>query len=422
MYEQFQWEDSAVIAAYQFRALCKLLNYAYGAVRFYRDSFDAIGLHPEDIKSLNDLSELPYLEKEDLATNYAALVAGPKKLLASRKTTGGSTGQAVTVLKNVDALARERAATWRGYRWAGVDICDPQARFWGIPLRSSQRLAATIIDLVANRKRLSAFGVDDQVLQKYYQKIWQFKPTYFYGYVSIITEFATFVKQNSYAVPPTLRAVITTSEVLDDANRRQIEEVFQCKVHDEYGCGEVGSIAHECERGGMHIMAENLVVETLAEPNVMGKAGEIVVTDLFNYAMPLIRYKLKDYVTLSDHHCSCGRGLPTIYKVYGRAYDIIVDKGGKKYHPEILMYIFEDMKKKYGTIKQFQVIQKTLTTLEVRVVPDKRYDAESERAIKSAIHDKVSDSFNVFVSYKKEIERERSGKIRLIKSELQRHD
>lgn len=416
--EKFQWAGPEIIAAHQLSALQKLLDYVYHNSRYYRRSFDQVGLHPNDVQSLDDLGKLPFVEKEQLTTIYEDTTSGRNALLSVHKTTGGSTGQAVTVRKNPDALARERAASWRSFRWAGVDIGDPQARFWGVPFARRRRLTARVSDIVANRVRLSAFGINEEGLHRYYRRLRKFNPTYFYGYVSIIKEFAAFVEKQNFAFSPSLRAIITTSEVLDAKSRQYLEDVFRCRVYDEYGCGEVGVIGQECEYGSMHIMAENLIVETIADASASGDAGEIVVTDLFNYAMPLIRYRLRDYGILSGDVCSCERRLPVIRKIYGRAYDMIIDKNGKKYHPEIIMYIFEELKDRYGTIRQFQVTQRNKNVLEVVIVPTAQYDPDTETVIRSMIRDKIDASFDVLVSYEAQIYRERSGKIRLVKSEL----
>ena len=134
------------------------------------------------------------------------------------------------------------------------------------------------------------------------------------GYVSMLETFSKFMIKNhlSFKYPPT--CVITTSEVLTDYHRELIGNVFQCRVYNEYGCGETGTIAHECEFGSMHINAENVIVEIVRDGEVVndGEVGDIVVTDLNNFAMPLIRYNLKDIGYIDSEPCPCGRGLPIL--------------------------------------------------------------------------------------------------------------
>ena len=416
-YERFQRVPKQEIDSYQLAHLKKLIEHAYSKSGYYKEVFDAHGIGPADVKSLEDIKKLPYLTKNDLATRFDHIVTTNKSLFISEKTTGGSTGQAVTLLKNSDALARERAATWRSYNWAGVTIGDPQARFWGIPLHAGQQIKYSLVDFVANRKRFSAFDINEERLEMFYEQLVKFKPRYLYGYVSVIEIFARFIRDNNYTLPPSVKSVITTSEVLSKGVRKTIESALGVKVFNEYGCGEVGSIAHECEHGEMHVMDDNVIVEILSESEDSAD-GEIVVTDLFNYATPLIRYKLGDYASLSKKECECGRTLKTISNIHGRAYDCIRTEAGQIFHPEVVMYIFEDIKDTIGGIKQFQVVQENLDSLHIKIVKQDDYNKATEKNIDSNIRSRLHVNMKTRYEYVDEIAREKSGKLRLVKSEI----
>jgi phenylacetate-CoA ligase len=334
------------------------------------------------------------------------------------KTTGGSTGQAVTIAKNADALARERAATWRAYEWAGVNIGDVQARFWGTPLSRRGKLFYRTVDYISNRVRLSAFNLTASALDEYYHKLKRLRPAYLYGYVSMIVDFARHIEANKYEPIPNLKSIITTSEILDTTSRNLIESAFKVRVFNEYGCGEVGSIAHECEYGSMHIMAENLIIETDFSGSPGDKSGKILVTDLHNTAMPLIRYDLGDYATLTNKPCACGRGLPVISKIHGRAYDIVIDPSERRHHPEILMYIFESLKAENAPIQQFQVTQTDIDLLNITIVPGDGYGNHTEKDIRNRIAHDIHPGFRINFLCSESIQREKSGKLRIIKSEL----
>jgi len=417
-YERFQRLPVADIQRYQFENLGRLLCHVYEKSAYYKEAFDMHGVHPSEIRGLEDMAKLPYLTKNELVKRFDDIVTTQPSILISQKTTGGSTGQAVTLLKNADALARERAATWRAYAWAGVQIGDPQARFWGTPLHASQRLKYKLIDFVANRKRFSAFNINEQRLEEFYQQLVHFRPAYLYGYVSVIELFARFIRQHKYVLPDSVKCVITTSEVLSDGVRESIKSSLNLDVFNEYGCGEVGSVAHECEYGEMHVMEDNLILEII--PSVEDSAaGEIVVTDLFNYATPLIRYKLGDYASISGKRCACGRTLKVIGNIHGRAYDCIQTEDGRVFHPEVMMYIFEEIKSTVGGIEQFQVVQETLSKLCIKIVKAEGYSRETEGYISKVIADKVHENMVVQFEYVEQVEREKSGKLRLVKSSLQ---
>jgi len=411
-YQEFEKLSQNGVADYQLCHFNNLVGHAKNHSDFYAKSLK----NASSIKCLSELSELPYVTKETLKYNASEIQTNAHKWPVSYKTTGGSTGQAVTIAKNVDALARERAATWRGYSWAGVDIGDPQARFWGVPLQSISGFKYRAIDLIANRKRYSAFSINDESLYSYFQSINKFKPAYLYGYASFIHEFSQFLKKKDLKLCDSVKAIITTSEVLTDNMRKDIESVTSLRVYNEYGCGEVGSIAHECEHGSLHVMSDNLIVEIDAPK---GEPGEIIVTDLFNYAMPLIRYRLGDFATLSNSECQCGRPFPIIEKVHGRAYDLLLRRDETKMHPEIAMYIFEEFKYKYNAVDQFQLIQQTSSQITINLVVNQSYNKILHEDYFTSEFNKVfNGKMSYIFNYTNNIAREKSGKLRLIKSEL----
>ena len=417
-YRKFQSRTPDEIKTLQLERLKNIVKYAYENSIFYKREFDAFGVVPSDIKKLDDIKKIPLISKEDLVNSMADISVQETNFLNSRKTTGGSTGQAVTLFKNPSALARERAATWRSYEWAGVTMGSPQARFWGVPLETLDSIKYKLIDVAANRKRYSAFNINACDLMHHYNSIVKFKPAYIYGYVSFIDEFSGFLSQNNLTLPSSIKSVITTSEVLTDISRENIEKSTGLKVYNEYGCGEVGSIAHECEHGSMHIMDDNLLLEI--DENGFNKGeGEIIVTDFFNRATPLIRYRLGDFARLSTECCACGRGLRVIEKIHGRAYDLISDSSGNKIHPEYIMYIFESVKEKFNCIQQFQFIQIDKQTYKIKVVKKNNYiGTVVEPYITELLTRKVSPHSQIIFEGVDAIEREKSGKLRLIKSEL----
>lgn len=416
-YRAFQYGPYRKIQNYQLLYLKRLLNHAYSSSAYYKESFKRAGVHPSDLLSLSDLKKFPFLKKNDLAEKKDIILTVHDSMWVSHKTTGGSTGQAVTLLKNTDALARERAATWRAYEWANVSIGDPQARFWGSPLHQNQKIKYKAIDLIANRMRLSAFELNDARLERYYKKLIKFNPIYLYGYVSVIEIFATFILEKNYKLPSSVKSIITTSEVLTNSIRQYLETAFKVNVFNEYGCGEVGSIAHECEHGSMHIMEENLIVEVNTN-KTNTDAGEVIVTDLHNYATPLIRYKLGDFASLSNVVCSCGKSLRTLSNIHGRAYDCILTKEGNRYHPELVMYIFEDLKSRKGGISQFQVIQESIESMRVKIVRSTNYSSDTESIIAQEFKMRFSATMDIKFEYVESIQREKSGKLRLVKSNI----
>ena len=296
--------------------------------------------------ALDALSKLPLIDKLTLQRDGAALRASPLPARTTAKTTGGSTGQPVTVLKDRGALASEMAASWRGYGWFGVTRGDRAVRFWGDPFTWKRRMRYIAADFAMNRLRMSAFAFDEQDLERYWQRCLAYAPDYFYGYASMLAGFARHVRTRGYDGRRLgLKVIISTSEVLGGAQRSLLEETFGCPVQDEYGCGEVGPVAYSCEHNSLHVMSANVVLEVLRPDGSAagrGEPGELVVTDLHNRAMPLIRYRVGDFGAWGDA-CTCGRPFPRLERIYGREYDFIRGKDGRRFHGEFFLYIFEEL-------------------------------------------------------------------------------
>jgi phenylacetate-CoA ligase len=412
---EFQWLTTEEIEKYQLNRVRKLIRFALEHSPFYRERYKGVISSSEDIRSLRDLEKLPVLTKSDLI-EHRERISTIWASISGSKVTGGSTGQPVHLKKNPSALARERAITWRSYEWAGIEIGDPQARFWGVPHTRLGKAKARVTDVIANRLRISAFDLTEESLASYYRKMMRFKPAYIYGYVSVIEMLADYVAKNGLPPLPSVRAVITTSEILTPSVRTKIQEMLGSPVFNEYGCGEVGSVAHECEHGNLHVMADNLYVEVDAGNE---SAGEILVTDFFNYAMPLIRYRVGDLGKWTNGRCVCGRGLPAIESICGRAYDLIHTTDGRKVHPEAIIYIFEALQKESGAFGQFQAIQCSDSEMLVKVVPTEKWSRCIEESLIERLMEYVDAGMQYRVDICDKIDREASGKMRLVKCELQ---
>jgi phenylacetate-CoA ligase len=411
--EASQWHDAGSIAALQAEKLSRLLDHCRRFVPFYQAAGRAVTSGGD---SRAALAQLPFLTKHDLAHSSAALQSTGYHGRVTVKTTGGSTGQAVTVRKSRRATAFELAANWRGFRWAGIDIGHRQGRFWGVPASPRGRFRARAIDWVANRRRYSAFQFSRDDLAGYLTALRRFRPHYLYGYASMLRTLAEFVLDAHQSFPVDLRAVVSTSEPLTAPDRRLFQQAFAAPVFNEYGCGELGTIAHECEKGRLHIHVENLLVEIVGADGPVGPGvpGEVVVTELNNLVMPLVRYRLGDFAAVSHEACPCGRTLPTLHDVFGRSYDMIRNREGQQFHGEFFMYIFEDARQRHLGIDAFQVVQTDYDHVVVKVVPTGDYGDRSEAFVRERIRAGLGPTVDVSFDRVSEIRREKSGKMRLV--------
>ena len=173
--DEYRAHDTLSLAALrekQSAALRRIIQHAGQSTSHYRNS---IGNRSQAFPSaFPELEGVEPVDKALLRETPEAFVSSQAPGRHQRKTTSGSTGHPLTVLKNRDALARERAATWRAYGWAGIPVAAPQGLLWGIPHSSTGQLRARVLDFLANRKRLSMFGVSDDDLANFHDQLLEF--------------------------------------------------------------------------------------------------------------------------------------------------------------------------------------------------------------------------------------------------------
>ena len=184
-----------------------------------------------------------------------------------------------------------------------------------------------------------------------------------------------------------IQVAFVTSEKLYEHQREIITEVFGCPVANGYGGRDAGFIAHACPEGGMHITAEDIVVEIVdREGRALppGESGEIVVTHLATRDFPFIRYRTGDVGVLDDRLCSCGRGLPLLKEIQGRTTDFVVAQDGTVLHGLALIYVMRDL----PGIAEFKIIQESLERVRVQIVAKENFSRDSENRIKEGLFTK----------------------------------
>lgn len=343
-----QW-DLNELERIQLERLNAIVAYAYKHIDLYRRRFNLLRVKPEDIKTCEDLAKLPTLNKEDIRTHFPDLVVPNIRLKdCTFRRSSGSTGEPTVTVKDDNARIYEESAIIRQRLACGVGFGE---RFLNVtPSKpGGPYLDSLGFHIVHN------LNVMEEKKTDYLQRLKKMKITAIFGMSSWIRSLAYDVQIAGISnVKP--KVVISSFELLHKETRKLVKDVFDTDIIDLYSCSEVHDIAWECpEHVGYHINADNVIVEILkdGEPVAEGELGEIVITCLYNYAMPLIRYKIGDMGTFTNEYCPCGRKLPLLKSIQGRSVDSIVLPDNRMIPPSELILVLSN----YTGYLNFRVIQ-----------------------------------------------------------------
>ncbi|MHB9101391.1 MAG: phenylacetate--CoA ligase family protein [Sulfuricella sp.] len=416
--ERSQWWPAAQILQWQIDSLRAFLCGVQNHVPYYHDLFARIGFDPREVIDLAGLSRLPFLTKEVIRAQTEALKADNAQGLA-RFNTGGSSGEPLIFYIGKERVSHDVAAKWRATRWWGVDIGDPEIVVWGSPIElGSQDRVRQVRDKLMRTKLLPAFEMSADNLDKFVADIRAMRPKMLFGYPSAIAHIARHAEARGIAMNDLgVKVAFVTSERLYDDQQAQIEKTFGCRVANGYGGRDAGFIAHQCPSGGMHITAEDIIVEIIG-PNdevlAPGQSGEIVITHLATREFPFIRYRTGDVGVLDDQLCACGRGLPLLKEIQGRTTDFIVAQDGTVMHGLALVYVVRDL----PGVKEFKIVQENLDLTRVFLVTGAPFQPESVQTIIAGFKRRLGTSVDIQIEHVAEIPKEASGKFRYIISKV----
>jgi phenylacetate-CoA ligase len=417
--ERSQWLEPDVLQALQMRRLRLLLQAAGTHVPYYRSLFATLQFKPDTVRGVEDLRQLPLLDKATIRANTEALKLPQAKGLA-RFNTGGSSGEPLIFFIGKERVSHDVAAKWRATRWWGVDIGDPELVVWGSPIElGAQDRVRHLRDAVFRTQLLPAFEMNEAKLDGMVATIRNRRPRMLFGYPSALSHIARHAQQRGTAMNDLgIKVAFVTSERLYDDQRADISRIFGCPVANGYGGRDAGFLAHECPEGGMHITAEDVVLELVdaqGQPVPDGRAGEVVVTHLATREFPFIRYRTGDVAVLDTRRCKCGRGLPMLKEIQGRTTDFVVAADGTVMHGLALIYILRDL----PGLQSFKVVQQDLLHTTVMLMPGPGFDPGCATAIVHSFRKRLGASVEVDVQVVSEIAPEKSGKHRYIVSHVQ---
>lgn len=410
-----QWLSAADMKKLQEMKLRALVQHSYRHVPFYREMMDNLGLGPKDIQTVEDLQKLPLLSKQAVRENlYFSLLSDnhdKKKII--RISTSGSTGEPFTCFADQHQLEIRWASTLRSTEWTGYRFGDKQARLWHqtIGMSRSQIIREKIDAILCRRLFIPAFEMSDKSIEAFVKKLSRYKPSFIDGYAESFNFLASYLKSTELqGFRP--KAIMSSAQILPEQSRDIVENAFGCKVFDKYGSREFSGIAYECEaHQGHHVIAESYIVEIIKDgrPAKPGEMGEVVVTDLNNYCMPLIRYRLGDLAVAMDSEaaCACGRGLPMIGKIEGRVQALIVGKSGRYLPGAFFAHLFKDYD---YLIRQYFVEQTVPGEINLKIVKGARFTDDEFSKVLAELHQYLGDETPIHIEFCDKIPMVRTGK------------
>ncbi|MEZ9476211.1 phenylacetate--CoA ligase family protein [Vibrio splendidus] len=395
-----------------------LVDFSFENNAFYEKKYKQVGYELNGIKSESDFSALPVLEKDEIREFGRDFISSGYDLSSlSASVTGGTTGKPLKTYRSKrDPIV---PISWRALSSWGLSPADNSGYLSRVIPSKIGGVMQNLLLWPTKRCWISAMHMTDAEMNIFYQKLIKNKTKYLVGYVGAIDNFASYLERNNLIIDH-LEVVWTTASPLPEIKRVKLETIFNCSVYIQYGSCEFYWLATECmKKEGLHISNDVRHIEVLDDFNnpIADSFGDIVATDLTNFAFPLIRYRLGDRGRILSKNCSCGSPLPLLDYVQGRNSDNIYTRSGGIIPGEYWTTIFDAYP---NMVRMFQVYQRSDFTVEVRYETDTEMDiSDSDKnLIISDIQNKTFSEVRLELILTK-IENH-SGKFRFVFSELQK--
>lgn len=405
------------IKTYQFEKLKALLIHAEKNVPFYQKRFKDSKFSTVDFTSIEQLVRIPPLSRQDLQGNWRDIVASNYKI--SKLTMGsssGSSGQPVNYFKDSIATSAGQAANILGWTFSGWKMNMKGLHIWGNPsivrsewAKPSSKLKAR---LFSHHKFPAYQLVDAKYFNKLYCLIIKNRYEYLDGYTNAIYLFADFLKNNKLTLKNSIKYVLTTAENLHEFQRQTIQETI-ASVYDTYGCSEINGIAFECSQcKKYHVIDPHVYVEFGELTDNLG-SRELLVTDLDNWAFPLIRYKNNDMgIPTPDDENDCLIKFSRIGGVSGRESDLIRLKDGGVL--SVPSFFGSMLLKQIRGLTQYQIEKIENDLIQINLVKTNEFTPNDQRIVNAALKEYLADKIRYQIKYVDRIESSSSGKIKLV--------
>jgi phenylacetate-CoA ligase len=409
-----QWLSREELERRQLAKLKRLLRHAYQNVPFYRRHFDEVGVDVEDLETLEDLRHFPVVTREDIQplpeSDLVAREADLSKVYRSR--TSGSTGVPLEIISGPRDRSVFNPSFFRVYLGWGL---KPWHRLTCFQARRETLDRRSWYENIGVFRRQMLFSRDDP--EVWIEELRRWRPHLIHGY-SLTLKLLGDALQKSGTTDIKVPAVVSTSGVLDDVARELLSSNLGCHVVDIYASEEAGSvIAWECPQcSGYHLGLDTVIVEFEREGRVAepGEDASVLITNLSNFTMPFIRYDQGDVARSSEEEPVCGRGLPLMDSVRGRAGDYVLLPSGRKLTPHPFFLVLDHA---IG-VGQWQIVQERVDRIKVQMTPSFGGVQPATEGVRSKLRDLVGEGVEIEISVVDELVRTTSYKLRSVISLL----
>lgn len=406
--ERRAWGEER-LREYQREQLAALLAHAQAAVPWYAERWRAAGVAPGDFRELADLARFPDTTKDDVfdaGVRMRSTAADPRGLVSL--TTGGTTGQPLTLWRTREELRAHYAAFWDRMR-PGIRRGERYAAFQGKEVVPASQAGPPFWrdNRAANQRLYSMRHLSPAKVGHYARDLAENAFAYYQGYANFMAVIAEYMADHGIvpATPP--RAVFSTSDQLSAATRRLFETAWKTRVYDDYGQAECASLIGECAHGNRHEHLDYAYTEYLPVGEEDGlQLAEMVCTGFLTRTMPLIRYRVGDHVLIAPgERCPCGRPGPVIKAIRGRTSEFIVTPDGRRY-PTVTHFVDQ-----LRNVRRSQVVQEREGEITVRVVALPAFGDADARHAADLFAERIGGGIRVRVEKVDELERMPNGKI-----------
>lgn len=384
--EKSQWWPEERLREFQWGETRKLLRHAFDNVPYYAEKYAAAGIAFEDIRTPEDFARLPPLTREEVNAHRDRLSARNFQGRLIESATGGSSGVPTRFYLNLDSYDWRFAVSERAYSWSGWRTGLRTLYLWGAPVGRVAPRAARKMRLFRALRRewmINTFSQSEELWEGVWRGAVQWRPKILVGYVSSLEGFCRYLQQTGRRVDG-IRAVLAAAEPVYDTTRALVQSAIGAPLFNTYGSREFMSLAAECDRhNGLHIHVENTLLEP--EAGHPGPAAPILVTDLHNYGMPFLRYRIGDLGVFDSGPCACGRGLPRLRSLEGRVLDVLRTADGRVVPGEFIPHLLKEIRE----VREFQARQDSLDRITLSLV----YDGELSDRSRSLLAAEIAKVF-----------------------------